>query len=315
MRSNTSRRRPGFSLVEMLLVIGIIAALVGLLLPAVQKVREVMVRIRCANHLRQLGLSLQQFHDSHSVYPSNGGWDGSQTIQATDGTAFTPHTHDYTTGQTYRWGVGDPQLGPRQQTGSWAFCVLPYIELGAAYHERAWGTGAALLVCPGRRPPTAHPVVPRDDYGEYGGGGWTWGKTDYAVNLFAFDTRPVCRNSSYFSDGLSSTVLAGEKAFNPRVEQPTSWYWDEPYFLGGSKSTSRGGLGLLLDGPGRWLENGVWMGNWEDNPYKENWGSPHVGGVQFLFGDGSVRLLSRTTDQATFAALLTPDGGEKATVP
>ncbi|HTU23035.1 MAG TPA: DUF1559 domain-containing protein [Gemmataceae bacterium] len=306
--------RRAFTLIELVVVIAIVVVLLALLLPAVQQARAASLRIRCANNLKQIGLALHQFYGVYQVFPSNGGWDGQQTILSVDGTPFTPSTLDYTTGQTFYWGVGDPLLTPPEQTGSWAFSLLPYVEQGPMYNQRIWTNGVDVYICPTRRLALAEPVV-SDAYGQYQGGGWTWGKTDYAVNLLTFDNRPVCGNMAEITDGLSNTILVGEKAFNPRVEQPQSWYWDEPFFLGGSKGTSRGGLGLLLDGPGRWLQDGVWQGNWEDDPYKENWGSPHRGGVQFLFGDGSVHLLPRDLDAAIFAALLTPDGAEAVSLP
>jgi prepilin-type N-terminal cleavage/methylation domain-containing protein len=307
--------RGAFTLIEMLIVIAIIGTLAGLLVPAVQKAREAVVRIRCANNLRQIGLALQQFHGTYGVFPSNGGWDGKQTIADANGKPFTPQTFDFTTGQAYQWGVGDPLLAPREQTGSWAFSVLPYVEQEGMFHQRAWANAVPIYICPERRDAVATPVVAEDDYARYDSGGWAWGRTDYAVNLLAFDNRPVCRKMTTFTDGLSNTILVGEKAFNPMVEKENNWYWDEPFFLGGSKGTSRGGLGLLRDGPGRWIQDGVWHGHWEDNPYKENWGSPHPAGVLFVFGDGAVRLLSRSTDEATFSAMLTPDGGETVILP
>jgi prepilin-type N-terminal cleavage/methylation domain-containing protein/prepilin-type processing-associated H-X9-DG protein len=294
-------RRRGFTLVELLVVIGIIGILVGLLLPAVQKVRAAATRAQCGNNLKQLGLALHQFHDVYRVFPSNGGWDGRQTILSASGTPFTPQTLDFTTGQTYPWGVGDPALRPADQTGSWAFTILPYVEQDAMFRTRQWTIDVQLYVCPARRLPGAQPVWQSDAYGAYWGGGWVWGKTDYAVNLEAFDNRPRCYSMARFTDGLSNTILVGEKAFDPSVDQPRSWYWDEPFFLGGSKGTSRGGLAILSDGRGI--------------PYKENWGAAHTGGAQFLFGDGSVRLLSFQTDLALMAALLSPDGGEAVSPP
>ncbi|HWG45901.1 MAG TPA: DUF1559 domain-containing protein [Gemmataceae bacterium] len=306
--------RRAFTLIELLVVIAIMATLLGLLLPAVQRARGVAIRIQCANNLKQIGLALHQFHGTYRVFPSNGGWDGKQMISSVDGTAFTPSSLDYTTGQTYRWGIGDPLLSPRDQTGSWAFGLLPYVEQGPMHAQRVWTSGISVYICPARRAANAQPVAD-DAYGQYQGGGWTWGKTDYAANLLTFDNRPQCGNMTSITDGLSNTILIGEKAFNPQVEQPQSWYWDEPFFLGGSKGTSRGGLALLRDGRGRWLQDGIWHGHWEDNPFKENWGSAHISGVQFLFGDGAVRLLSRTTDEATLSALLTPDGREAVALP
>lgn len=298
-------RQRAFSLLELLVVIGILATVLALLLPAVQKAREAVYVIRCQNNLRQIGIALTQFHTAHNVFPSNGGWDGRQTIPAVNGPAFTPSTFDYTTNDRYQWGVGDPMKGPTEQTGSWAYSILPYVEQEMMYRKPDWTAPVPLYICPLRRPADAVQAIADDGYGKYDSGGWTWGKIDYAVNLSAFDNRPTCRNTAIFADGLSFTFLAGEKAFHPLVEQPNSWYWDEPFFLGGSKGTSRGGVALLHDN----------SGNWQANPYKDNWGSPHSWGVHFLFGDGAVRSISRTIDQSAFVALMTPDGGEEAILP
>jgi prepilin-type N-terminal cleavage/methylation domain-containing protein/prepilin-type processing-associated H-X9-DG protein len=301
-----ARRTRAFTLVELLVAIAIIGILVALLLPAVQAARESGPRMQCANNLKQLGLAMHTHNDTHRIIPHNGGWDGAQTIERASGGQFTPSTTDYSTGQTYRWGVGDPRRPPQYQTGSWLYAILPFIEQKNVYNTRSWETAVSIYICPSRRSAEAHQIVPSDDYGDYESGGWRWGKTDYAGNSLLTpglpeQRREFCKRLADVRDGLSNTILAGEKACDPAVQTSHSWYWDEPFFLGGSSGTARRGVALVRDAVG--------------NDYKTNWGSPHPGVAQFLFADGSVSGVAYEVSWQEFSAMLTPSAGDTGSSP
>ena len=299
LRRRLSPGREAFTLVELLVAIGIIGVLVAILLPAVQAAREAARKARCANHLKQIGVALLAHHDAFRAFPSNGGWDPSQKIQAVDGSmTYISTTDDTDPGGpvTYYWGVGDPKRGGLKQPGSWAFSILPQIEQLNIFEQRDWKVGVELYACPTRR--AAKPIVAPliDAYGSYTTGGWAWAKTDYSANALVVPNRPRVVRLSEIIDGTSQTFLVGEKSMDPDNYSSGTWYFDEPFFAGGSAGTARFGAKIFKDTRGVNFQN--------------YWGSAHSGACNFLFADGHVKGLAFTTDEVVIEALLTPQGRE-----
>jgi prepilin-type processing-associated H-X9-DG protein len=298
MRQRLQRNIGAFTLAELLVVIAIILVLLGLAVPAIQKCREVNNRAICTHNLHQIGLALHQFHGDYNCFPSNGGWDGKQTILDVSGKPFVPKTHDAGASFPFVWGVGDPARSPVNQTGSWAYAILPYVEETEMHLKRTWETPVKLYICPERRRPIAQEAVDKDQWGEYFGGGWKWGKTDYAGNALVIPNRPMVVHMAEIQDGTSNTFLVGEKAMRPDNYISGTWYWDEPFFLGGSQGTQRSGRFVLKDDMSM------------DRRFRFNWGSAHSGGANFLYADGSVRLIPHGTESSSVHAFMTPMGGE-----
>jgi prepilin-type N-terminal cleavage/methylation domain-containing protein/prepilin-type processing-associated H-X9-DG protein len=297
-RGAALRPRQAFTLIELLVVIAIIAVLIGLLLPAVQKVREAAARIQCCNNLHQIGLALLNHHDAQGVFPTNGGPAPGQV------------NHYATIGGW--WGFADPKALPGTQPAAWTYALLPYLEQQNIVIRDDQAAVVKTYLCPGRGRrmpqdvPATDAIYPGVWYTDLTGRN-PWAKTDYACNWYVIVNRwwaggcPLIgppMSIDRIKDGTSNTLLVGEKAMEPRAYNTGGWYFDEPIFTGGSAGTARKGTVVVQDTQARAYTV----------PF--NWGGPHTGGAQFVMADGSVRTLRFGLEPSLVMALMTPDGGE-----
>ncbi len=291
--------RRGFTLVELLVVIGIIAILIGLLLPAVQKVRDAAARSRCANNLHQIGLSLHNYHDTASMLPPG-------VTSAQPGEAFPRMTW---AARLLPWLEQEPLW--RATVAAYDYLPVPYVDPP----HIGFGMPVKTFACPADpRPSQPQPTHKglRPALTSYVGVlGVAW--TDTAGVLF-LDSRLRLTD---ITDGTSNTLAVGE-----RPPSADAWYG---WWYAGYGQNGTGSADMLL-GAREWNRGGPYVSDCPPGPYHFGPGrfdeqcdlfrysSPHAGGAHFLFADGAVRFLSYGAD-GVLPALATRAGGESVALP
>ena len=298
----SKRKGAAFTLVELLVVIAIIGILVALLLPAIQAAREAARRTECTNHLKQIGLAMQLYHDTQRSFPmGRDRWD--------------------------QFGV------------SWAFRLLPHLEDQSIYasfnkmkrvddaaNATAMRTPVEVYACPTRRtaaadrnfdnndsPPQVLAAASLGDYAANAGYEFSTGMQnatpDDTFSSDAVDTTiagPIFSgsrmNARRVTDGLSSTLAAGERHIPPiDPAQPEEMHeylqGDTAFFAGDMPKT-------ILRGSGQGLAAGP------DDPSSDKFGGQHPGQTLFVFLDGHVDGLANVVELLTLKALSSIGGGE-----
>lgn len=272
--SRSGRLRPGFTLIEVLIVISVIAVLLAILLPAVQSAREAARITQCRNNLRSLGLACLTFYDAHGFYPRN-------TVRPRG----TTNVNGEPAGNLWNWGSGTFE--------SWHREIMPLIDQPAARVQDA----IPVLGCPSdpRGPTYSHPQY-----------GFTWYvgvySNPYSVNngIIVDDSQlkaSMTVTNIQLTDGASNTILIGERP--PPADGQWGW-WDSRCCIQDSISAVRGDSKLYSNGiNGKCPNPTVYkLGNVLDNcDFQALW-SCHRGGGNFCMGDGSVRTISYAAGNA-----------------
>jgi prepilin-type N-terminal cleavage/methylation domain-containing protein/prepilin-type processing-associated H-X9-DG protein len=310
--------RPAFTLIELLVVLAIIAVLIGLLLPAVQKVRAAAARIQCANNLKQLGLALHNYHDTDGAFPPGSCIGG--PVPFGFGYVYPPYSPP-----------PNPYLSrPRyaQQWWSWMARILPQLEQDNFYRQIDWTEYPWFQGPPGDRI-NAYPLkviqCPADTRANLP---WKSGPNSAALTSYlgVNGTNQLAYNGILHvnarvkltdvtaGDGTSNTVMVGERppSFN------LYWGWwlagSGPYPWFAATDTLLGVSEIDPNNPPQteYIPEFYRPGRMQDPEDLDCWHfwSMHTGGANWLLADGSVRFISYAVGKTILPSMATYQGGE-----
>jgi prepilin-type N-terminal cleavage/methylation domain-containing protein len=304
MSSARGSRRQGFTLIELLVVIAIIAILIGLLLPAVQKVRQAAQRMQCANNEKQIVLAVHNFHATYNKVPPAWWWD--------------PNAPGMCCGN---WV--DPSGNVSGGPGSFQYFLLPYIEQDNLYNQGKAGNGSQktpawqqvvkTFICPsdftsgtwpkGNGPNTNNANGPRPSFGS----------ANYAGNVWVFTPIPASIIQA-IPDGTSNTVVLCEiyQNCNNHSDGP-SWAWIEPWQ--GPPSVDVAMFGCPSSGYGSCRDYNQGGTAFQLAPTLAGCiyttiQTPHAQGMLVGMGDGSVRTVSAGISTHTWELACYPKDGQ-----